>query len=559
MINSMKEKIAYKRERAEKLFNFRPFLFGAVFFAFGVIFSFYHYFQGLHSAWMLCVMPCAAFPLLLCVSAKQWVKAGFTALALCLCFLVGFFGFFVQAERYQSVDGGRDCIFSGRVVELREGYGTIGLVLDDVSVDGKERNCKLIAYLDTSFAKNIQLSDRVFLQGDVEKIDVAADTFSRQASDFGKGIYLRSDMPEGRKTGHTFDLFLTLNARAKAVIDAGMDETPAALTKGVLLGDTSGIESGLYENIRYGGVAHIFAVSGLHVGALFAFCLSLIAKTGLKRASAFLQFAFTASILFVYAGICAFTPSVVRASVMCLTAYLYKQLQLKTDLLQSLGLSAIVIMLFNPAALFTIGFQLSFAACFGIAFLAKPIGHVFDEIAKGYRYFFPMKLTAAEKEALENDDTMPPRLTTRAYRAVTSFLSVSLGAQIFTAPFLLYYFGYVSGWALLLNCIFVPLIGVLFPLLLSTVVLACVLPLSWAVVPLYVPNVMWSAITLLFEVADFTTFALEGYQISASVIILYLLGSLFCTDKWNVGKGLRTILAGVCICAFVVGMAALNV
>lgn len=555
----MKEKIACKRERADKLFNFRPFLFGAVFFAFGVIFSFWHHFQGLHSAWILCVIPCTAFPLFFCVSAKQWVRAGFTATSLCLCFLVGFFGFFVQADRYQTVDGGKDCVFSGRVVELRAGYDAVGVVLDDVSIEGKEGDCKLIAYLDASFAQRIQLSDWLFLQGDVEKIDVTADTFTRQASDFGKGIFLRSDMPEGRKTGHSFDLFLALNARAKAVIEAGMDETPAALTKGVLLGDTAGIEAGLYKNIRYGGVAHIFAVSGLHVGALFAFSLLLIAKTGLKRVPALLQFAFVASILFVYAGICAFTPSVVRASVMCLMAYVYKQFQLKTDLLQSLGLSAIVIMLFNPTALFTIGFQLSFAACFGIAFLAKPIGHVFDEIAKVYRHFFPMKLTAAEKEAIENDDTMPPRLTTRAYRAVSSFLSVSLGAQIFTAPFLLYYFGYVSGWALLLNCIFVPLISIIFPLLLSTVVLACILPLSWSGVLLYVPNVLWSAITLLFEVADFTNFALAGCRISASVIVLYLLGVLFCTDKWNVWKGLRAMLAGVCICAFVIGMVALNV
>ena len=541
------------------MFNFRPFLFGAIFFAFGIAFALAHYLRGLHAAWMLCVFPCALLPFFFCASKRQWRRVGFTALALCVCFLVGFFGFALQVNRYQNTEGMYDCHFTGRVVEKREKYGEVGLVLDDLTVNGKSYKCKLIAYMPISFCENVGLSDVLTLQGDIEKIDLAEDGVGRYAKDFGKRIFLSSNRPEAGKTGHKFDLFLTLNARARQVIEAGMDKTPAAVTKGILLGDTAGIESGLYENIRYGGVAHIFAVSGLHVGSLFAFCLLLTKKTGLKRAPALLQFIFTASVLFLYAGICAFTPSVVRASVMCLVGYMCKLIQVKSDFLQSLGLSAIVILFFKPSALFTAGFQLSFAACFGIAFLTKPIGQVFDEVAKDFRYFFPQKPTPAEIEAMKNDDTMPPRLITRIYRAVSSFLAVSMSAQIFTAPFLLYYFGYVSGWALLLNCIFVPFISLIFSLLLVMVVLACLLPITCAGVLLFAPNALWSAVLLLFEVVDFTSFALEGWTISVSMMAVYLLGFLFCTDKWNVNKWTRFALAMACFIAFGVGMYALNV
>ena len=555
----MREKIAQKRDRVEKLFNFRPLLFGAIFFAFGIIFSFYHHFRGVHSAWLLCILPCTVFPFFLCLKRGQWYKTAYAAITMCICFLAGFFGFFIQVDRYQQTDGIKDCVFSGRVVEMREGFDDIGLVLDDLSVNGKDYSCKLIAYMPASFCENLQLSDVVFLSGDVDKIRVEADLFSRQAKDFGRGVFLTSDNPDGRKIGRQFNLFLALNTRAKQAIDAGMDEIPAAVTKGVLLGDVSGIEAGLYENIRYGGIAHIFAVSGLHIGALFAFCLSLMEKTGLKRAPAFVQFILTASILFIYAGICAFSASVVRASVMCLVGYMCKLILVKSDFLQSLGLSAIVILLFNPSALFTVGFQLSFAACFGFAFLARPIGQVFDEMAKYYRRIFPQKPTAAELEALKRGDTSPPRLSTRIYRKIASFLSVSIGAQIFTAPLLLYYFGYVSGWALLLNCIFVPFVSGIFSLLLLTVVLACILPLTCAGVILYAPNALWSLALLLFEVVDFTAFALEGIRISASVIVTYILTVLFFTDKWNVNKWLRLTLCLVCFCAFGIGMVALNV
>jgi competence protein ComEC len=326
----------------------------------------------------------------------------------------------------------------------------------------------------------------------------------------------------------------------------------------VLLGDTSGIEEGLFENIRRGGIAHIFAVSGLHVGSLFGACLLLLKKTSLRRLSAWVHFTLIVSVLFVYAGVCAFSPSVVRATIICIVAYLGVLLQVKTDFLQSLGIAATCIMLFDPSALFTAGFQFSFAACFGIALLSKPIGQVFDELAKLYRKRFPKPLTEAEVEAIKNGDTLPPSIPARIYRACASFLSTSLAAQIFTAPLLLLYFGYISGWALLLNCFFVPFIGAVFSLLLLSVGAACVLPMI-AKAFLYIPNLIWSAVLLLFELVDFTKFAIEGISISATMIAIYLTSTLFFTDKWNLKKSARWILGGVCIFAFGVGMVALNV
>jgi competence protein ComEC len=278
----------------------------------------------------------------------------------------------------------------------------------------------------------------------------------------------------------------------------------------------------------------------------------------MKRLHGALQFFFVAFALVTYAGICAFSASVVRATVICLAAYIGKLLQVKVDFLQSLGAAAICILLFNPSALFAVGFQLSFAACFGIAFLVKPIGQVFDECAKLYRKVLPMRLTETEVKAIEGGDTLPPRISTRIYRASSSFLASSIGAQVFTAPLLLQYFGYVSGWALFLNCIFVPFISIIFPLLFLFVALACVLPVGFATVILYLPNVLWSAVLLLFEAVDFTSFAIEGIAITSGLSLVYIAACLFFTDKWNLKKSLRFILALVCIFTFAVGMVALN-
>lgn len=554
----MKEKRITAQPNEGKLFNFRLVLFAAIFLVVGIVFCFYHRFYSLSSLWLLCLIPMAAFPIFLSLPFGKWKEMGLIFVILCGFCLMGFFGFGVEVNRYENVSSFGECYFSGRVVEMSKGTNSVKVVLDDLRIDGEEQNCKLVAYLPTSLHDKVTLSDELFLHGNVEKREISAEKFARAAKDFGKRIFLTANEVEGEKTGHRFDLFLFLNARAKKVIDEGMDKTPAAVTRAVLLGNTAGIEEGLYENIRYGGIAHIFAVSGLHVGSLFAFCLLLLKKTPMRRLHGVLQFFFVAIILLLYAGICAFSASVVRATVICLIAYLGKLIQVKTDFLQSLGGAAICILIFTPSTLFTVGFQLSFAACFGIAFLAKPIGQVFDEGAKLYRKYFPMKLTEAELQAIENEDTMPPRISTRIYRAVSSFLATSLAAQIFTAPLLLQYFGYISGWALLLNCIFVPFISAIFSLLLMLVTVACLMPLGLATAVLYLPNVIWSAVLLLFEVVDFTSFALEGISISAGVSLVYIAATLFFTDKWNLKKSLRFTLGGACVLAFAIGMVALN-
>lgn len=555
----MEEKEVTTQANEGKLFNFRLVLFLAIYLAIGVLFCFYYRFFDLSSAWLLCLLPVGALPVFLAYPIEKWKKMVLVFALLCVSFFMGFFGFGIEVDRYENVSALGERHFSGRVVDISEGESAVKVVLDDLRVEGKRENCKLIAYLPATFQEKLTLCDTLFLYGDIEKREINVDNFIRTSKDFSERIFLTVEEAEGEKTGHQFDLFLFLNARAKAIIDEGMDETPAAVTRAVLLGDTTGIDSGLYENIRRGGIAHIFAVSGLHVGSLFAFCLLLLKKTSMRRLPSMAQLLFVTFILFTYAGICAFSASVVRATVICLVAYIGALLQVKTDFLQSLGLAAVCILIFTPSALFTVGFQLSFAACFGIAFLTKPIGQVFDECAKLYRKFFPMELSEAEIEAIKNDDTMPPRISTRIYRAITSFLATSLGAQIFTAPFLLQYFGYISGWALLLNCIFVPFISAIFSILLLFVALACMLPSGTAVVLLYIPNVIWSAVLILFEVVDFTSFSIEGVQITPALSLVYIAATLFFTDKWNVKKSFTLLIGGVCILAFAIGMVALNV
>ena len=143
----------------------------------------------------------------------------------------------------------------------------------------------------------------------------------------------------------------------------------------------------------------------------------------------------------------------------------------------------------------------------------------------------------------------PLGLGERVKQAVASFLSVSLAAQIGTAPVLLASFGYVSLWSLLLNCLFVPLIGAVFALLLALVLFSCLLPLGAAPVLLYLPSVFWSAALLVFHAADFS-FVLTGFKLGAAAILYYAIVVLL-SGKINIERKKKRFLFLLFLCAFV--------
>ncbi len=136
---------------------------------------------------------------------------------------------------------------------------------------------------------------------------------------------------------------------------------------GLLLGGRlSHMDAGVLSRFRAAGIAHLLAVSGLHVGILAAALLVLLR---LIR-PLWLRFSVFSAFLLAYAALTAFTPSVLRASVMLLCVLPAMPLRRRTDLPSSLSLAFVLVLLLRPFALGTAGFQLSFSAILGLALLA---------------------------------------------------------------------------------------------------------------------------------------------------------------------------------------------
>ena len=527
-MNMLRKKIVEENTDGEgRLFNFRPCLFAAFFLCFGIVFAYLHIGYGLSAWWSLSLLPVLILPYFL-LRKKSAIVAG---VGLTLAFFVGFVCYAGRASSFTATKfyNVEDATVYGRVTEISLYDGYSQLILDDVKLDGKSENGKLVAYLPATFAKNARCSDWVFLQGDLlTQIDlfgknaVRAETFAadiRFRLDTDKDVYV---------SGHNFEPFAYIREVLQDRLRAGVTEEGGTVAFALLTGDTSGIEDGLLENMRVGGIAHIFAVSGLHIGTLFGVCVFLLSKWQRLNGNKGLKFVLTAAALLFYGGVCGYSESVVRAIVTCLVGYAFRLIGVKGDMLESLGLAAVLLLVINPVSLFCVGFQLSFAACLGIATLAKPL-QVWLE--RAYRN------TVLRNRPFETAD-YPVGYTRDGRGKVFAFLSVTVSAQAATAPILLNSFGYLSAWGLLLNGVFVPLVGGLFSLTLAFVAISCLLPAALSGVALWIPNVVWTVLLLVFEAVEFSVL-FEGWRLNFATILSYYVLLLLCSDKLNLSQGCK--------------------
>ncbi len=524
----------------DKLFNIRPVLFCALYLCLGILF-FYTVRANGWSAWLLFFFLPFVLPFTICRS-KQSVKKSLTAtLVFILFFFVGGSALSFQLSNFSKAENyNGEYAVTGRVIDCATSQRYVLLTLDRLTIDEKEEEGKLNAYLPASFGEDIKLSDKVLLRGKVQTYRPFKDDFNGYLIE--NDIRFTANADDCVVVGENFSLTLALRDKIGKAICTGMDQTPASVTIAMLTGNVSLIDEGLLDNVRRGGIAHIFAVSGLHIGALFAFCTLLIKKTALYKMPKPARMLFVASVLLFYGGVCGFSASVVRATVTCLAVYFTSLIGIGKDGLETISFACIVVLLISPISLFCVGFQLSFGACIGIAVLSRPIREFCFNV--GNR-FVPLK----KQKERENH---PKGLLLLFARASVSTFSVALSAQIFTAPILLHAFGYFSVWALLLNCLLVPLISFAFPFLFVLTLTSSFLPAVASRVLLFIPNVIVSVFLLLFETTSFLALTPADFTLKTVSFALYYLAFTFLSDKWNLPRGLRIVCFVILITAFTV-------
>ena len=149
-------------------------------------------------------------------------------------------------------------------------------------------------------------------------------------------------------------------------LDALFGETGGPLARALLLGHREGLEEDTQEDFRRAGIAHLLAVSGLHVGLLALFLTGLIKPL---RLPPLIRLLLLGSLLFIYCALLDFRPSVLRASILSVLLLSGRLFRRRVDPLTSLAAAFLLNLLLRPLDLMNLGFQLSFLAVLGIILL----------------------------------------------------------------------------------------------------------------------------------------------------------------------------------------------
>jgi competence protein ComEC len=204
------------------------------------------------------------------------------------------------------------------------------------------------------------------------------------------------------------------------------DFNAASLMKGLLLADRSEINDETKTEFVNAGVVHVLAVSGLNVEYVLLLCIIL-----LGRLNIYPKFFITILFLTLFLLITGLQASVFRAVLMSTIVIIGYITSRSTNVINSLALSALILLTFFPFFLYDPGFQLSYAAVFSMVVI--------------YPFF--------HKEIIN--------IKARTIKIFAQLVALSLSAQIGTIPFTLYYFGKLSITSLAANLIVIPFIGIL--------------------------------------------------------------------------------------------------
>ena len=140
-------------------------------------------------------------------------------------------------------------------------------------------------------------------------------------------------------------------------------ERLAGFLQAVTLGRLDGMDRLDLADLRAAGLAHIVAVSGLHVGSASLLVLAVLAAAGAPRKA---RFALPLLVALAVIGLADFRPSALRAGLMGAYLFAGRAVGRDYDPLTGLSMAGVVILATNPLALFDRGFQMSFSAALGI-------------------------------------------------------------------------------------------------------------------------------------------------------------------------------------------------
>lgn len=409
------------------------------------------YFVGVKFSLILSAIAFVLFVLSFIVKKYRknyYIKLVLGAVVFSALFFAIFTNFYYKPIVYNNSD--EETTVSGIVIDSPyENFGQYYYPVKTTTIGSDEKSVK------------ITLISKGDLKADLDDTIDFVGTLKINSTDYykTKGYYLRSKITDSKNcavtkaTSHSIKYFpYKLRKMLVTVINSYMDSDNGGICSAIGFGERNYLTDNVKSDFKKAGMSHLLVVSGMHMSVVSMIFLFIFRKLFKKK---FIYCPITILLVLFYMVLTGLSFSVIRSSIMVILMLLGMMISRQSDSLNSLGISAFVILLFNPYSAGDVGLLLSFGSTMGIILFSRPI-----------RNFLVEKL----------------KLHKRILIHILDLIAITLSACTFSTPILILFFKRISLVQILSNLLISPV----FEFLLIVVMIGGVLGLTGIAV-LYSP------------------------------------------------------------------------
>jgi competence protein ComEC len=296
--------------------------------------------------------------------------------------------------------------------------------------------------------------DRVRAFGWITPLD-PADPASRY--DVSKGIEARMSVASPAAVhvlrehpGSFRRLLFAAKQHFRGLIEAYCPPEAATVMKTVLLGDRERMGRDLTGKFNRSGTTHVLAISGLHVGIIYAVMIGLCRLLMIER---WPRRTIVLGVVIAYALTTGLRPATIRAMLMIVLFEVGDALSFSRNGLNTMAAAALIILACAPHQLFEAGFQLTFVAVTGIILFSPGIARALRRQPDELERLIDPRLKSPARRRLE-----------RGWRSVSATLAMCIAATLAVAPLQAYYFNIVTPVSIIATALLAPLVAALISL-----------------------------------------------------------------------------------------------
>lgn len=365
----------------------------------------------------------------------------------------------------------------GTITQITPKEKTTAIYLKNVTIHSLKRQevnatdiDKVLLYYNYADSGNLKIGNKVYLTGSLQKFQE-----NTNPGQFNEYLYYKSNKIDYKFFGeslqiidHNYDFFGENLRKIREKMSQVYQETlgeDAGILCAMVLGEKSALDTDTKELYQKSGIAHILAISGLHISMIGIFLYEILKKLYLPNETV-IPLAILA--LLLYAKMTDAGASTNRAVLMLAIALVAKLIGRTYDLLSALCLSGIITLLQMPLQIGNSGFLLSYGAVFAIALVYPALGNLFlpdkpeqKKLQQKTKILSLNLLSFRKKEVKQKQQGEREKAVRQALHKIMDGFLLSLSINFVTIPVILYFYFDLPVYSIFLNLCILPFVSLL--------------------------------------------------------------------------------------------------